>query len=145
MKALIPLALLLSLALPVGAHTVCAVRDGDTFTLCRSGQKVRLWGIDSPELKQPMGQQARQALESLVLGREVALTCKSKSYSRSVCSVGVNGVSVQREMTRRGWAFDEPRYSHGAFKGEEAEARQAGRGVWSQPSGGVRPWVFRKR
>ena len=34
-------------------------------------------------------------------------------------------------MVRRGWAVDYTRYSHGAYRAEEAAARADGLGVWS--------------
>ena len=46
--------------------TVIAVHDGDTITLKNeSGQKkIRLAGIDAPELNQPYGVESRGALTS---------------------------------------------------------------------------------
>ena len=48
--------------------TVVSIADGDTMTLLvdRTQHKVRLYGIDCPERKQPYGTVARQALADLV-------------------------------------------------------------------------------
>ena len=58
--------------IPVSAETltgrVVGVHDGDTLTLLVEGNrqiKVRLAGIDAPELSQPYGQKAKQALSNL--------------------------------------------------------------------------------
>jgi endonuclease YncB( thermonuclease family) len=36
--------------------------------------KLRLCGIDAPEKKQPLGQEAKQKLESMTLGKTIAFT-----------------------------------------------------------------------
>jgi endonuclease YncB( thermonuclease family) len=45
-----------------------SIYDGDTFQVRCDGrkQKIRLWGIDAPEVKQPLGIEARNYLRSLV-------------------------------------------------------------------------------
>lgn len=63
--------LLAVMEMPAVADTltgrVVGVHDGDTLTLLVSHQqvKVRLVGIDAPELAQPYGQKAKQALSAL--------------------------------------------------------------------------------
>lgn len=66
------LLLLVVTGLPATAETlsgkVVGVHDGDTLTLLVAGNrpvKVRLAGMDAPELNQPYGQQAKQALSAL--------------------------------------------------------------------------------
>lgn len=116
------------------------------MTTC-TGMKVRLFGIDAPELIQPMGHEARDYLHKIVVGREVGLACVGKSYKRAVCrvevSTGSGPLDASREMAGRGFAFDSPHYSHGEYHDAEAFAQSLGRGVWSLPGGGVRPWDFR--
>jgi endonuclease YncB( thermonuclease family) len=128
------------------AEPVCSNHDGDTFKLC-NGQSIRLYGVDAPELIQPMGHEARDYLRKLLVGRDVRLICVGKSYKRSVCRVEVSTpagpIDASREMAGRGLAFDSPRYSHGEFKNAEVFAQSLGRGVWSLPGGGTRPWDFR--
>lgn len=136
------------LCLPAYAEQVCSVHDGDTLRLC-SGERIRLWGIDAPELKQPMGEASRDYLRALVKDREVDLACKGKSYNRRVCCVKVRvdgrSLDLQRELVGHGLAFDDKRYSGGAYMEAEAFARKMNRGTWRLPGGGVRPWVWRKR
>ena len=45
-------------------------------------------------------------------------------------------------MVRMGWAFDVSEYSHGRYAAAEAEARQAGRGMWQGEC--EWPWEWRK-
>lgn len=52
------------------------VHDGDSITVLTAGNvqlKVRLEGIDAPELKQPFSQQSKEALSGLVFGKDVTL------------------------------------------------------------------------
>ncbi len=136
-------------AVSARAEQVCSVHDGDTFRTC-NGESIRVWGVDAPELKQPMGKDSRDYLSRLVSGREVDLNCVGKSYQRRVCRVSVwvrpgASLSVQREMVGHGLAYDSPKYSKGEFAEAEAFARSLNRGVWTLPGGGVRPWDWRKR
>lgn len=134
---------LLTLTSPVRAEQVCSVHDGDTFKLC-TGQSIRVWGIDSPELKQPMGYKARDYLRSLIAGKDVTLHCKGKSHKRKICWVWAGDTYIQQEMVIHGWAYDSVKYSGGAFANEEARAKGKHLGVWQLPDGGQRPWDWRK-
>jgi micrococcal nuclease len=121
---------------------VCSVHDGDTFTTC-SGTKIRLAGIDAPELRQSYGQAARNELASLVLNQSVQLSCNGKSYQRLTCQVSLNGTDINGEMVSSGYAFDYPHYSHGFYQNQEQQAKEAGLGVWQATNGGQRPWAYR--
>jgi hypothetical protein len=88
-------------ALIVGIVT--AVHDGDTFSIGK--QRIRVFGIDAPELHQmcaaradasscaPCGETARRALSAMILGKEVRCTDRGRSYDRVVgeCTVGGRG------------------------------------------------------
>ena len=66
---------------------VTKVIDGDTFDVKTADGRafqVRLVGADSPELDQPYGHEAKQALEQFAGGKEVILRIKRGSYSRPV-------------------------------------------------------------
>lgn len=70
---------------------VVAVPDGDTIVV-RDGQgndvRVRLYGIDAPELHQRGGEQARAVLMRMVMGRPVYLvTIDRDAYGRDVAHV----------------------------------------------------------
>lgn len=143
-------------AAPVRA-TVTSVQDGDSLTVKLPGggatQRVRLVGIDAPELRQPMGHASRESLRSLALRREVALTCnKQDRYARWVCRahLSANGTDLSREQLLRGMAWQDrrrqgelPAPMRAADERAEAQARRAGRGVFSQPDP-VPPWQWRR-
>lgn len=50
---------------------VVSIHDGDTITALQDKRqiKVRLYGIDAPELKQPYGKKSKQFLSNLITGK----------------------------------------------------------------------------
>lgn len=67
--------------------TVQYVVDGDTFVTA-SGMRVRLAGIDAPEITAPLGLQAKQCLEALIEGKRVKIKLlDTDKYGRQVAQV----------------------------------------------------------
>lgn len=92
--------------------TVYSVHDGDTLSADCGGSrsKVRLAGIDAPELKQSYGRESRQALADLVFQRQVLIKrTKGDRYKRSVAVVSVDGRDVSSSMVAGGhaWVYDQ--------------------------------------
>lgn len=121
----------------MNAETISAparVIDGDSLVL--DGFKVRLVGIDAPELDQfcqagegayPCGRRAREHLQALV-GIEASVACRSEGedkYGRMLAECFSGSLSLNAQMVRDGWAV-----SYGDFLWLEREARKAKRGVW---------------
>ncbi len=145
----------LLLAGPAGAAEVLQgrvtrVADGDTVSLRQGSRtvKVRLVDIDAPELAQPHGRDARDALEAMVLRESV--TVRSAGYDRHRRLLGRierdrDGLDVNLELVRQGHAWA---YSRGperrAVEGLEAQARLARRGLWTAPDP-ERPSDWRRR
>lgn len=115
------------------------VTDGDGLRL--NGERIRLWGIDAPELDQTCerdgrpyhcGEEARDVLGGLVQGGAVSCeTVEQDRYGRTVARCGVDGRDLGGELVRLGWALDFRRYSEGAYAEQEGEARIARRGLWA--------------
>jgi micrococcal nuclease len=127
---------------------VVGVQDGDTLTcLDESGgqQKVRLAGIDAPEIGQDFGRQSRDALADLVFGRAVEVLEEGRDrQGRTIAKLLVDGDDVNRRMVATGMAWHYSAYSTDPdLDGLEAEAREARKGLWSQPSP-VAPWDYRR-
>jgi endonuclease YncB( thermonuclease family) len=113
------------------------VVDGDTLEL--AGQKVRLFGIDAPELDQvcdqggvawACGAAEREMLAGLVAGGR--LTCSVQDvdqYGRAVAVCLRQDKDVAAQMVRQGGAIAYRRYSD-RYVADEAVAQAAGAGVW---------------
>lgn len=131
--------------------TVTSVYDGDTVTLA-TGDKIRLAGIDAPEIKQPFGIQSRDALRAAVLNKPVTVSwSKLDRYKRKVGKIYLHRVDQNWRQVQAGlvWHYkayqdeqsnrDRVRYARA-----ESEARAARLGLWSDDSP-VAPWEFRRR
>ncbi len=139
---------------PAYGEVVCSIHDGDTFRVAKKDcnkeetRSIRLWGVDSPELRQEYGRESKEFVTKLVNDREVRLDCVGKSYKRFVCRVAViageRSLDLGTELVGWGLAYDAVRYSGGAYTSAERFAQRMNRGVWQQPEGGVRPWEYRK-
>lgn len=120
------------------------VHDGDSITVLAAGNvqlKVRLEGIDAPELKQPFSQQSKEALSGLVFGKAVTLHVTGKDrYKRTLAVVVAGGVNVNRELVRLGLAWRYEAYSKdAALLAAQNAAKGAKRGLWIDPAP-VPPW-----
>jgi endonuclease YncB( thermonuclease family) len=135
--------LLVALAMvstPAAAEVVggtAAVADGDTLEV--DGRRIRLFGIDAPELAQTCerdgatwacGEEARSQLAALIGDRRVECSGnQSDTFGRllAVCSVGAT--DLNRTMVEYGWATAFRRYSDD-YVAFEVRARQARLGLW---------------
>jgi len=148
--------LLLSVVLAAAAQTaqVVGVHDGDTITVRLDGhtEKVRLVGIDSPELHderaayRAAGYAARDYARMRLGGEKVTLEAEPQQpdrdrYGRLLRYVILDdGTNVNDEFVRKGYAhvFDRFQFTQKPrFKASEAEAKREKRGVWNLPPG---PW-----
>lgn len=128
---------------------VIKVQDGDTITILagKTQHKIRLDGIDCPELHQAYGQKARQFTSTLVFGKKVKVLYKDKDrYGRILGTVfTMGGANLNHELMRAGLAWHYTQYSKDKkLAALEKAARKAGRGLWSDKSA-IPPWQFRKK
>jgi len=131
---------------------VSSVHDADTITVRLSSgvEKVRLVGIDSPELDderpayRTFGFAARDYARSRVDGATVTLEQDSKQADRDKFGrllryvILGDGTNLNEELVRKGYAKVYDRFSFDLksdFKKAEAEARRESRGVWALPPG----------
>lgn len=133
--------------------SVIGVSDGDTLTVLRDGQQVRirLSEIDTPEKNQPYGQRSKQSLSQLCLGvkAQVQVVGPAKKYSatdtpRQVARVECRGVDANAEQLRRGmaWVYDQYATDR-TFDAHQSEARNAAIGLWADANS-IAPWEWRK-
>lgn len=132
---------------PPVAWRVVGVSDGDTLTALdesNTKHKVRLHGIDAPEIGQPFGTKSREALGRLAMKKTATLHLKGRDrYGRDLARVEVDGRDVNRELVKDGLAWHYVRYDDSPeLASAEREAREAKRGVWAD-TGAVPPWEWR--
>ena len=149
-----PLLALIILTGPVKAATVLSVGDGDTVRVSEGAKRItiRLFCIDAPESAQaPFGVASRTQLQQyLPVGTVLSLKDQTKDrYRRTVAEICRNGQSVNLAMVQSGQAFAYCKYlavcDGGAYLAAEAQAQQAGRGVWAVIGGIERPWDWLHR
>ena len=129
---------------------VTRVVDGDTVWVKTSASqpplKVRIQGIDAPEVCQTGGMQAKAALKSRVLGQSVAVSSGAHDdYGRTVGTLYWQGQDVGRWMVASGhaWVYSF-RNKKGPYADEFAQAQSARHGVFSDAAA-EEPRLFRKR
>ncbi len=134
---------------PVGfIGKVVGVHDGDTFTILHEGKaiKVRVNGIDCPEIGQPFGRNAKQYASGLIFGRVVTVAVFGRDrYGRTIGdAVLADGRSLSREMVRAGLAWEYRQNSKDKeLAALERAARSSKRGLWADARP-VAPWDWRK-
>ncbi len=129
---------------------VSRVVDGDTLWVKTPGDSapvvVRIEGIDAPEICQPGGAEATQALTRLALNRNVTVKVTSKDdYGRTVGKVYDGAVDVGDRMVRDGHAWSmRYKYDRGPYVAEERMAIALKRGLHAE-GGAMMPREFRQR
>ncbi len=75
--------------------------DGDTIRA--GGERIRLRGIDTPEMDEPMGPAAKQRLEELLRGGSIRIVPYGRdTYHRLVADIFVNEQNVAEILQREG-------------------------------------------
>jgi len=115
---------------------VDVVHDGDTVTCLDETarpRKIRLVGIDSPELDQPFGRESREALVRKLAGGRVRVAGDARDqHGRLLGTLWIDDRNLNRELVAEGWAW-----VYGGFRPDpelveaEAAARSARRGLWA--------------
>ncbi len=129
---------------------VTRVVDGDTLWVVTSASaqplKVRIQGIDAPEICQPGGVQARDALKRLVLGKSVTVASRAQDdYGRTLGTLHMQGQDMGRWMVAQGHAWGSSnRLQKATYADEQRQAQSARRGVFSDAAA-EQPGLFRKR
>lgn len=77
--------------------------DGDTFSY--NGIKVRMAGLDAPEMGAPGGREAAQHLAAMLQEGQVTLVPRARDvYGRTVAEVWLNGQNLADRMIAEGFA-----------------------------------------
>jgi micrococcal nuclease len=133
----------------VSEETVRCVRviDGDTLVVLHAAveETIVLAEVDAPESEQDCGEEARQMLANMVLGRElriVLLAPDARGQKRARVEIGALDVGL--EMVRAGMAWHDATASDdSALAAAQIQARVSRLGLWLAV-GPVPPWEFRR-
>ena len=128
---------------------------------------IRLYGVDCPEINkrkndppsQPFGDEAKEYVSKLVLGKKVKVTLLSKDrYGRALGKVEtkrkfvvLGRTDLSLELIRRGLATlytgGGAQYSNNLdiLQSKEAEAKKEKRGIWSLGNDMITPAEFKRR
>lgn len=125
---------------------IASVIDGDTITL--QHQRLRLKGIDAPEIdqscqiqgqKQACGIIARQALQQKIAHQTIACTSTARDkYRRFLANCRLGSINLNQWLVKEGYAV-----SYYDYPSQESDARLNKRGIWAGDF--ERPQEWRKR
>lgn len=131
-----------------GLYRVSAISDGDTISIDMGGRNetVRLIGIDTPETHDPrkpvqcFGQAATAHIKGLIGNNRVRLEADPQNtnrdrYNRLLRYVYLpDGKLINAQIIQDGYGFAYTYFPFSKleeFRTYEAQARQAGKGLWS--------------
>lgn len=129
------------------------VTDGDTLKI--RNYKIRLHGIDAPELRQfchdkvtqepvQCGITAKKALSTELNNNSVkCISTKKDIYKRYVAECYQGKTNINAWLVKNGWAVDWPKYSQGAYASEQVAAKNSNAGIWAYDF--IYPWDFRRK
>lgn len=153
MKNLLLLALAVMMSFDVATDNIITgkvvkVIDGNTFQVRgddNQTHKILLVGIDSPELGQEFGREAKKFLEKLILGKKVTLHFMgSDRNGNPIMEVRINGVKDPRiELLKEGLAWTTENSAPGDLEQYRSSAQLRNKGLWQQ-NNPVPPWIYRK-
>jgi ATP-dependent hsl protease ATP-binding subunit hslU len=126
---------------------VIKISDGDTITILtqqRKQIKVRFYGIDAPELKQPYGKKSKQFLANLIAGKVVEVEENGKDrYKRTIGTIYLNGADINAQMVANGYAWAYRKFSK-KYTAQESQAKKQRLGLWRDKEP-IPPWEWRRR
>ena len=142
LQILLPVLLVISLGLNIYQFTkdsrgeqdkVVEVFDGDTFLLSNN-RKIRLAGVEAPELGLCGSTESAKLLTSLIKDKSVNIVpITTDVYGRNVASVYVGNTYINKEMIASGWAgFNYVKLDdREEISRVNKEAVNAGKGIYS--------------
>tara|TARA_Y100000768_G_C23933923_1_gene661609 strand:+ start:912 stop:1394 length:483 start_codon:yes stop_codon:yes gene_type:complete len=124
------------------------VVDGDTVHVYSKGEvlKVRLIEIDTPEMDQPHGPEAKEYLEKLLKEGYVDLDISGTDiYQRKLGRLYWKEKDINRLMVKYGhaWVYDEY-VTDQTFYEDQDYAKNRKLGLWKS-NNPIKPWQWRRR
>lgn len=134
---------------------ISRIIDADTVVL-KSDQginyKIRLLGIDAPEINQVYGKEATRYLSNKVLGKNLKVLGKNKDrYHRLLGKLILNGNDINLDLVKNGMAWHYKFYKKSQEKKDqllysnaEIYAKVNNLGLWAKKMP-MPPWQWRKK
>jgi micrococcal nuclease len=127
---------------------VVSVIDGNTIEVesTENGiQKIVLDGIDSPELEQAFGIEAKVFLEKLVMKKTVRVEFTRKDrFGNYLAVIWLGDDDLRVELLKSGLAWTQEKNPATDLEGYRQWAQQKGKGLWKSESP-TPPWTFRRQ
>lgn len=134
---------------PVSTYKVTEIVDGDTLKIDYDGveERVRLIGLDTPELNQSGGakecfaSEAKNKLKELAEAKEVKIEFDQSQgerdkYNRLLLYIWADDIFINEELIKQGYAleytYDEAYQYQSQFQTAEDQAEQEELGLWGQ-------------
>jgi len=135
---------------------IIKIIDGDTAHFFQEGdtsyKRIRLVGIDAPELKQEFGKESRQCLVELIENKPVQLVKFGQDrYQRILAKIKINQVDINLAMIKKGCAWFYRQYQDSLDEKDQKLYDQAEQIAQRQFLGlfknlkALPPWVWRKK
>ena len=135
---------------------ITKIIDGDTVYFQTNGhndsKKLRLVGIDAPEIKQPFGRQSRKCLSNLINNQSVQIISFGEDrYKRTLAKILIEKIDINLAMIKNGCAWFYRRYKNTLdiddqvmYDQAEIFAIENKKGLFSNQEAEA-PWDWRKK
>jgi len=141
---------LLLLSSPVFADysaQIVSILDADTIEVVHHhhAERIRLYGIDCPEIGQAYGARAKQVTAALLVGQKVKIKTHGRDKHRRTLGTAVReGININHFLVKQGWCWWDRKAAptHSVLEGLERQARDEKLGLWKE-SAPIPPWVYR--
>ena len=130
------------------------VIDGETLEI--QNQRIKLWGVDAPELNQTCkngqdagydcGKEAASALSQWLTELQ-PVRCEPRGNDNAGNIIAIcytsTGDDIASWMVRNGYAVDWPKYSNGFYGVSEKQAQSNKSGIWQHNE--AAPWKLTEK
>jgi endonuclease YncB( thermonuclease family) len=129
---------------------VIYIVDGDTVEILwkQKIQRVRIWGIDTPEWDQPYSMQSKELTRKMLAGKTVEVFPKDvDKFGRLVARIIADHASVSRKLVESGLAWVHIYYCKepvcDRWKILQKRAMAEHKGLWNDPHP-IAPWQWKR-
>lgn len=128
-----------------------SIHDGDTVNVIADNNKkvkIRLFGIDAPEIKQAFGEESRLCLENMIKNKSIYFIPRDKKkstdkYGRTVAVLFDGEKNINLEMIKKGCAWNYTQYNKSLFGFfAQISAKNSKSGLWADDNPQA-PWDYR--